>query len=130
VNSYLITVVAISICAIDIRSHRIPNKVSALFFLVTLVNPHRVQILISAIALVLSIAIFTLTRIGMGDIKVAASLIVNQGSLVLSYQYLKGLSIALTLAIVLHLYSKRSLKGSVAFAPVLLSPFLLLYLAI
>jgi Flp pilus assembly protein protease CpaA len=79
--------------------------------------------------LFLSIA-FYLFGVGMGDLKLIVGLIALQGELILSIYYLQLLLAILALTLLGSLLLRGNLKGSVAFAHVILGPFLLIYLAI
>lgn len=128
--SFLIFSLSLGISWVDIRAHRIPNKLSLLFLLANLLDSHCKSLGVTVVSVALMGTLFMALRIGMGDIKLAVVLITTQGGEVLTLDYLNRLALALFLAMVLHLCSKRTIKGSIAFAPVLLMPYLMLYLDI
>ena len=126
----LFLAISILIVIIDYRTHRIPNSLSALFFCTSLLETHLATSIAIFIALIVMLVIFLVAKIGAGDIKLAAAMILTQGQLVLSLDYLSHMAIVLLATFLLFLASCRSLKGSVAFSQVLLIPFLMSYLAI
>jgi Flp pilus assembly protein protease CpaA len=114
----------------DFRTHRISNISTLVLLSLLLSDPHFAPPISAIVAsLIFSIA-FHLFGIGMGDLKLIVGLIALQGELILSIQYLQ-LSVALlSLTLLGSLLLRGNLKGSVAFAHVILGPFLLIYLAI
>ena len=103
---------------------------TAALFLVTSLHPSRESLRITLLTIFLTTFISLLSGIGMGDIKLLVVLIINEGSLVLSRQYLQGLLLAAFATVVISATMRRSLRGSVALAPAILTPFLAIYLAI
>jgi Flp pilus assembly protein protease CpaA len=124
----LATVVHISIY--DYRKLRIRNVDSAfLGFLLTFnLRPSSLLTTISWIAI--SIVTFHLIRIGMGDLKLWIVLVLTQGQIVLSIDYLHRLVLTAVLVVCVFWLKVGTLRGAIAFAPVLLIPFISLYLAI
>ena len=115
---------------IDLRTHRIPNLLSILLLVICLFNPAYAPIDLALLSTLLMSVIFSVTGVGMGDIKLAAILILTQGKLVLTIEYLNRFTLALSLTVIGYLFVKRTIKGSIALAPVLLLPYLTLYLDI
>jgi Flp pilus assembly protein protease CpaA len=115
---------------IDFRTHRIPNLLSVLLLVICLFNPAYAPIGLALLSTLLMSVIFSVTGVGMGDIKLAAILILTQGKLVLTIEYLNRFTLALSLTVIGYLFVKRTIKGSIALAPVLLLPYLTLYLDI
>ena len=114
----------------DFQYHRISNRHLAIFSLLLICDLHTSSLTASAVAVVAVAVLFLTLRIGMGDLKLASLLILTEGSIVLSAQYLQVAFVTLLLTITVRWARERNLKGSVAFAHVILAPFLLLYLAI
>lgn len=82
-------------------------------------------------ALVTSVFLISiLCRVGGGDIKLFGVLIVTQGSYLASFDYLRGLLNTTVIMVAVTVTYRRSLQGSIALAPVILAPFLWLYLEI
>jgi Flp pilus assembly protein protease CpaA len=130
VLSLVITTLGISIIVRDFQRHRISNL--STFFLASLLlcDPHFSSLAPTIVAISLVSAAFYLSGIGMGDIKLFVSLIAIQGELILSIQYLQASVVMLSLTLLGSLLLRGNLRGSVAFAHVILGPFLLIYLAI
>jgi Flp pilus assembly protein protease CpaA len=128
--TFLLIILVIVICLHDLCTHRIPNTMTTALFLSTSLHPHRESLSITLLTIFLTTFISLLSGIGMGDIKLLAVLIINEGSLVLSRQYLQGLLLAAFATVVISATMRRGLRGSVALAPAILTPFLAIYLAI
>lgn len=126
----LFSAISLLIVIIDYRTHRIPNRLSTLFFCTSLLDTHLTTPIEIFTALIVMLVLFLVARIGAGDIKLAAAMIVTQGQLVLTSDYLSHMALVLLGTFLLFLATRRSLKGSVAFSQVLLIPFMLSYLAI
>ena len=126
----LFSAISLLIVIIDYRTHRIPNQLSVLFFCTSFLDTHLATPIEIFTALIVMLVLFLVARIGAGDIKLAAAMIVTQGQLVLTSDYLSHMALVLLGTFLLFLATRRSLKGSVAFSQVLLIPFMLSYLAI
>ena len=126
--SLLTLVLAISL--IDICTFRIPNILSILFFLTTAIDSHRTGLRQVLITLLILSIVFISSRIGMGDLKLVFTLLINEGGIVITSAYLNLFALSVLATVLIHLYRRRSLKGSTPFAPAILAPFALLYLAI
>ena len=128
--SYLVALTALSISLIDIRSHRIPNKLTILLGFLLLVDSHSSSIASILPAISVSIAVGLLGRFGAGDIKLFIVLLLTSSPLVLNLQYLKGMALASFASVVLSLLVLGRQAKMIAFAPAILLPFLNIYLAI
>lgn len=126
----LVLLISILISYIDLRSHRIPNCLNLALFSVLLFDMHRNPWRSSFALLTAVLLISILCRIGGGDIKLFGVLVVTQGRYVASFDYLRGVLIATFLMVMVTVAYRRSLQGSIALAPVILAPFLWLYLEI
>lgn len=126
----MIAAMAIFIVSRDFKTHRISNWHSSHFALLLIFNLHQAPILEAGVSILITIIIFVIARIGMGDIKLAVALIATQGSLMLSQEFFILSLLMLLLTALFRLLKYRHLRGSVAFSHVLLLPFLALYLAI
>ena len=128
--SYLIALTALSISLIDIRSHRIPNRLTILLGILLLADPHSSSIASTLPPIALSIAFGLLGRFGAGDIKLFIVLLLTSSPLVLNLQYIQGMALASFASVVLSLLALGRQSKMIAFAPAILLPFLYIYLAI
>lgn len=122
------------ICSIDIRSYRIPNKLTLSLAFLLLIDSVTAQLLEFLVASALTLLIAYVGKIGAGDVKLFLVLIATSGSLVLSQQYFLGMALVSICLLLASFFNMRR-KGiealhSIAFAPSILIPFLALYLAI
>jgi prepilin peptidase CpaA len=127
-----LALIAISIYIIvrDILTHRISNLSILLLSALLLLSPHPTHVGTAFIAIATSTMLFHLAKIGMGDLKLLIALLITQGALVISANYLNLCIVVLVVTLISQLIWWRSLRGSVAFAHVLLLPFVIVYLAI
>lgn len=130
----LVLVLSVWICAVDIKSHRIPNELSVLLAVVLLFDSVTSQLFGALIASVSCLLIAYVGKIGAGDVKLFLALMATSGDLVISQAYFLGMAIISLFALVASIAIAR-LRGlrkprSIAFAPSILIPFLALYLAI
>jgi Flp pilus assembly protein protease CpaA len=82
------------------------------------------------IAILIVSILFYILKMGMGDLKLMVGLLITQGALIISIRYLTLLICVLLITLITQLFLHRTLQASVAFAHVLLLPFLIGYLAI
>jgi Flp pilus assembly protein protease CpaA len=122
------TVVHISIY--DYRNLRIRNVDSALLALLFAFDLRPSSLLTTISWIAISIVTFHLVRIGMGDLKLWIVLVLTEGQIVLSIAYLHRLVLTAVLVVFGFWLKSGTLRGTIAFAPVLLIPFISLYLAI
>jgi Flp pilus assembly protein protease CpaA len=114
----------------DFLSHRISNFSVILLTALLSHSPSQVELEETIIAMLVVSVLFYIMRIGMGDLKLMLGLLITQGALILSISYLASLLCVLLITLITQLFSRHTLHGSVAFAHVLLVPFLITYLAI
>lgn len=122
------------ICVIDIRSHRIPNQLSLLLAFLLLLDSITAKLIGFLLASMICLLIAYVGKVGAGDVKLFLVLVATSGSLVLSLDYFLGMAL-ISLCVLVTSFLSTGLKGyqgprSIAFAPSILIPFLLLYLAI
>jgi Flp pilus assembly protein protease CpaA len=130
----LVLSISASICFIDIKSHRIPNRLTLLLtgtLICDSVSSSFYSFLTASIATLL---IAYLGKVGAGDVKLFLALLATSGTLILSQSYFLGMAIISTALLLSSVINSR-FKGarrppSIAFAPSILVPFLALYLAI
>lgn len=112
----------------DLKSHTISNRSNLYLAILLFMQPRFLPFRILMVTAFLSIAIFAILRIGMGDLKMWLVMLASQGKLLISLQYFE-LLYAVTLMVIAPIcLAKRSIKGSIPFGPSLLLPFLLLHL--
>lgn len=119
-------VLAISI--VDFVSYKIPNLLSIALFFLLLVDPAPLpasHVLLAAIS-VLVLAHFS--AVGMGDRKLFLALLLSQGSVIMSLEYLNYFFIAILILCLTKVIRDHSFKGSIALGPAILLPFLGVYL--
>jgi Flp pilus assembly protein protease CpaA len=114
----------------DFLAHRISNFSVILLTALLSHSPNQGELEETIIAILVVSVLFFITRIGMGDLKLMFGLLITQGNLVISARYLYLLLCVLLITLATQLVSRHTLHGSVAFAHVLLLPFLITYLAI
>jgi Flp pilus assembly protein protease CpaA len=122
------------VCAIDIRVHRIPNKLSLALVLPLLFDATSTELPSFLIALPLTLLISSLGKIGAGDVKLFLLLAATSGSAIFNQSYLLGMALV-SLFTIAFTFAFSRVKGvatpqSIAFAPSILIPFNVLYLAI
>ena len=126
--SVLIIGLALYICVIDIRCHRIPNA-SILGMTILLIYPnHSLDLQIASLSLLLIWIAGIFSKVGMGDLKLLTVLLLLQGEILLRPITLTIGALVITIMIAIHLIVNKSLKGDIALAPAILIPFTLAYL--
>ncbi len=130
----LVLAISALISVIDIRVHRIPNKLSFFLAFPLLCDSPTTELSSLMIALPLTLLIAYLGKIGAGDVKLFLLLGATSGSLIFNQVYFFGMALTSLFAIVFTFFLSRA-KGistprSIAFAPSILIPFIARYLAI
>jgi Flp pilus assembly protein protease CpaA len=127
-SSLLLIGLSLYICAIDIRSHRIPNA-SILAITIVLIYPnHSLDLPLASFSLLLIWMLGIFSKVGMGDLKLLTVLLLLQGELLLRPKTLTIGALVITIMIAIHLIINKSLKGDIALAPAILIPFTMAYL--
>ena len=126
----LIILISISICAIDLRTHRIPNLLTALLAVLLLIDSNPSSIFVALPIVFITLAVGYLGKIGAGDVKLFLALLLTSTSIILSVRYFLGMALVSGILVVASLILWGSRGKMIAFAPALLLPFLDLYLAI
>jgi Flp pilus assembly protein protease CpaA len=118
------------ITAVDIRTHRISNKSILVLgsVLITDINSAAWRYTLTAIPV--AFALCTILKIGMGDFKLFSALLITQGSLVLTLDFLQRFFLVTLLGVAISIARRKGLSGSIAFAPFITIPFGLVYLGI
>ena len=114
----------------DFQTHRIPNWHLAQISLLLILDMHHSTPLATCSSILATMILFSMAKIGMGDIKLAILIIATQGALVLTREFFALCLVVLLITVLARFMKYRHLHGSVAFSHVLLFPFLALYLAI
>ena len=130
----LVVAISLTICAIDIKVHRIPNRLLLLLAVLLFIDSISTELLDFLIAFLLSVPLAYLGKMGAGDVKLFLLLAATSGSLIFNQNYFLGMA-AVSLIAITSAFLRSHLKGrkvppTIAFAPSILIPFLLLYLAI
>lgn len=130
----LVLFISASICFIDLRSHRIPNRLTLLLTGTLICDSVSSTFYGFLTASMAALLIAYVGKVGAGDVKLFLALLATSGTLVMSQYYFLGMAIIST-ALLLRSVINSRLKGvrrqpSIAFAPSILIPFLALYLAI
>lgn len=125
-----IVLFAFHICIYDLRFFKVRNRDTAIFLTLLIfdLNVTSFQSALSASAI--SIFCFVGLRIGMGDLKLWIALIATQSAFVLSEDFLMRAVVIAGLLVAANYLKIGRRSASIAFAPVLLIPFLSLYLGI
>jgi Flp pilus assembly protein protease CpaA len=127
---FSVVLISLYIAIYDIKDHRIRNLHLLIFLLPLALSAHRASFLPSVLSILLALLTCILFRIGGGDFKLFSLLVLTQGDTVLTRQYFTLFLISISCSLAISLFFKRSLTGSIALAPSILAPFLLLYLDI
>ena len=130
----LVLFISTSICFIDIRSHRIPNRLTLLLAMALLFDSESSSFYSFLTVSMAALLIAYVGKVGAGDVKLFLALLATSGTLVLSQSYFLGMAIISTALLLSSVINSR-FKGarrppSIAFAPSILVPFVALYLAI
>jgi Flp pilus assembly protein protease CpaA len=129
-NSVLVLAISVAIAAVDIKSHRIPNRLTLVLFFALALFPRSSKPEAVVIAILLTVVIGTGFRFGAGDIKLVIALILTSGQIILTREYFLGMALTATLTILLTRLILGSSVKSIPFAPSILLPFIASYLAI
>jgi Flp pilus assembly protein protease CpaA len=129
-HSVFVVVFSIAIVATDIKSHRIPNRLTLVLFFALALFPRSSKPGAVFIAILLTIVIGTALRFGAGDIKLMTALILTSGQIILTREYFLAMALTSTLTILLTRLILGSSVKSIPFAPSILLPFIASYLAI
>lgn len=131
---FLVVIMSAAISFIDIKQHRIPNRLTFTLTVVLLCDSLGTSSQELFVLLPVSLAFGLLCKFGAGDIKLFTALIVTSGTLLFDSVYLYGVvaTSLLTLCLTrLHTCTKAGARSkSIPFAPSILLPFIALYLAI
>lgn len=127
---WCIVILVSHMCIYDLRFFKVRNLDSALFLGLLLLDLNSSSLQSALLASVSSICAFTGLKIGMGDLKLWLALLATQSALVLSVVFLSRAVVIAGLLVAANYLRIGRKSTSIAFAPVLLIPFLSLYLGI
>lgn len=123
-------VLILTIVINDMRTHRISNRSSGLLFLLLICQPKLAPLLSIFVVIVISILIFTVAHVGMGDLKLWIAMVITRGEDVISLRYLQGLLVVSTVSAAISFLRGRDFRKEIPFGPSLLLPFVPIYLGI
>jgi Flp pilus assembly protein protease CpaA len=126
----LIAISSIYISWVDLREHRIYNRDLISYALLLSLDSNLTTINLSGPLIIFSLLVTVCFHIGGGDFKLIVVLLLVQGEVVASTQYLYYLLVALSSSILLTGFRHRTLHCTVPLAPAIALPFLLIYLGI
>ncbi len=127
---WCIVILVLHLCIYDLRFFKVRNLDSALFLGLLLLDVNSSSLQSALLASVISICAFIGLKIGMGDLKLWLALLATQSALVLSVVFLSRAVVIAGLLVAANYLRIGRKSTSIAFAPVLLIPFLSLYLGI
>lgn len=114
----------------DLHTHTITDKSNFALFLLLLIDANPLSLPHLLLAWLTLIIVCLATRLGGGDFKLISVLLVTQGKVLLSANYVLGIAIATSLTVLASLLIRRNLHDSVPMGPAILAPFTISYLAI
>jgi Flp pilus assembly protein protease CpaA len=127
---WCIVLLAAHICIYDLRFFKVRNRDTAILLILLFFDLDVTSFQSALSASAISICCFIGLRIGMGDLKLWLALVATQSGHVLSEVFLIRAVIVAGILMVANYLRLGRRSASIAFAPVLLIPFLSLYLGI
>jgi hypothetical protein len=127
------TVIIFTLLAIviyDLRFHLITNRALTFLAFLLLQDLHLASLQSIALSELLIAFLSLGLRFGGGDFKLLSLLTITEGRLLISIEYLHWFFAAIILSLLMKCAITGSGRGSLAMAPSILAPFLILYLAI
>ncbi len=128
--SLLVFSLSLTISIIDLRTHRIPNRLTIALSLVLLLDNHDSLFIESLPAVLIVCAVGFFAKIGLGDVKLLIALILTSTKLILSAPYFLGMALVSLTLVIFALLTQGFRSTMIAFAPAILAPFVYIYLAI
>lgn len=126
----LIAVGSLYISWVDLREHRIYNRDLIAYALVLSLKANPIPFKWSLSILILALLATILFRIGGGDFKLFAVLLLTHGAEIASTEYFSCFFFALSASLLITLIRHRTLHCAAPLAPAIALPFLLKYLGI
>ena len=127
---WCIVLLGFHVCIYDMRFLKVRNRDTAIFLTLLVFDLNLTSFQSELSVSAISICCFVGLRIGMGDLKLWLVLIATQSALVLSEAFLSRAVVTAGLLVAANYLRIGRRNASIAFAPVLLIPFLSLYLGI
>ena len=124
----LIAVGSLYISWVDLREHRIYNRDLLIFAGILALDLNEIAMKWIGLLLALSLILTMLLRIGGGDFKLFSVLLLTQGRIIVSIQYLNYLLAGLLLSLLITALHHRTLNCTVPLAPAIALPFLVIHL--
>lgn len=124
----IVFALSLYIAMIDIRDHRIYNRDLSVYGFVLFYNLNAISIVKSFSLVFAAFLICLIFKIGGGDFKLISLLIITQGKLIASAQFLSYLFFSLLISVAIWAALQRNFRGAMPLAPSILLPFLALYL--
>lgn len=124
----LIAVGSLYISWVDLREHRIYNRDLLIFAGILALDLNEIAMKWIGLLLALSLILTMLLRIGGGDLKLFSVLLLTQGRIIVSIQYLNYLLAGLLLSLLITALHHRTLNCTVPLAPAIALPFLVIHL--
>jgi Flp pilus assembly protein protease CpaA len=118
------------ITIVDIHTHRITNRSLFILGLALFTDIHSASSIHTLIAVAMALSLCVAFKIGMGDFKLFSVLVITQGALVLTVDFLSHLFLVTLVTVTITIVRRKGLSGSIAFAPCIAIPFGLVYLGI
>jgi Flp pilus assembly protein protease CpaA len=126
----LVALGSLYISWVDLREHRIYNRDLAILAIFLTLDSHTIALKWSGALLVLALILTCAFRFGGGDFKLFALLLLTQGRIIATSQYVNYLFAALSASLLISTMRHGSLHCTVPLAPAIVLPFLLMYLDI
>ncbi len=119
----LVLAQCVNIAVRDVRTHRITNRSIALLAVLLSFNPQTSNLAHSLIWIAIALLACHSLKAGMGDFKLVAVLMLLQGDLITTTDFLAGFFAAAVLSLLISLALSRSIKTNCPLAPAILAPF-------
>jgi Flp pilus assembly protein protease CpaA len=126
----MVLILCIFIAVRDIAEHKISNFSNIALLILLLLDRNVASFVLVLVGLLITLAMAMLCGFGGGDMKLLFVLIVSQGSVVISLDYLQLFLISSGISLAMAVVARRSFTGAIPMAPAILTPFIIGYLAI
>ncbi|CAN2199922.1 hypothetical protein MCEMRE196_00766 [Candidatus Nanopelagicaceae bacterium] len=126
----MVLILCIYICFRDIAEHKISNFSNIALLILLFLDRNFASFILVLVGLLITLAMAMLCGFGGGDTKLLSVLIVSQGSVVISLDYLQLFLISSGISLAMAVVARRSFTGAIPMAPAILTPFIIGYLAI
>ena len=127
---WFIVSLLVFITIVDFHTHRITNISLFILGLALFTDRNSASFIYTLIAVAMALWLCVAFKIGMGDFKLFSVLVITQGTLVLTVDFLAHLLLVTLVTVTITTVRRKGLSGSIAFAPCIAIPFGLVYLGI